>query len=568
MIRKSLSPKAKIQFLVIAIFAGVFLTGIVLFQVFPANVKRTYGQSTLTEDGVSICYDVFEPLDDSSTNKNAVILGHGVMVGKETMRLIALDLAKAGFVAVALDFRGHGLSGGELTGFSLANFGKFSDRCEANPLTYDILAIKKRLQDRDDINMTNLGYVGYSMGGGAGFSLLSHDNDFNAMVGLAPVPSYSCTNTTNPRNLLMIIGQWDEAFDEDRLWKVIENKTDLPRTSLQKFQTYGDFNAGTATKLYIDDNADHFTAPYDFDFVVEIRNWMLQALLHTTDFPVDIAYPVLVTAVLMQLVGGIGFFLTSSIPLLEKFARKRERYPIPKPVVAATATKAFAGKFLAYEFPLSLACVVIILPLALTPMPFSGIFLAFFIGPSIAILILLWRTYKKAGASFGPAYRAVYATTTTRNIGIGVGMGALLYAILWLSMGTVIPVIPGLTRWGWLPLFLGAQFLSIVNILFFGLPFIYEKIGRGHKWGIIASTAVNFLLLVAIFSVPVLLICALIGNYFFLVGFIPAFFLFFVSSAVDTVFYARTNDIILPALTTAIPIGLFLATLSPYISIF
>ncbi len=567
MSRKPLSKKAKMQFLVVAIFAGVFLTGIVLFQVYPAEVKRTYGQVATTSDGVDICYDVFEPANDASMNKNAVILGHGVMVGKEMMRLIALDLAKAGLVAVALDFRGHGLSSGELTGFSMRTFGQFSNECDkSNTLAYDILAIKKYLDDRNDVNMTNLGYVGYSMGGGAGFSLLSHDNDFNAMVGLAPMPSYGCVNTTNPRNLLVIIGQYDEAFNEDLLMKVIKNKTGL--ASINRNQLYGDFSDGSAAELYVDDNTDHFTGPYDYDFVVQIRNWMLQALVHTTAYPSDLAYPVLGIAVIMQLIGGIGFFLTASIPVLEKFTRKRERYPIPEPVLAATATKGFLGKFFAKVLLLSLPCVVVGLPLALTPMPFSGIFLAFFIGPSIAILLLLWRTYKKAGASFKQAYRSAYATTTPRNVGIGMGMGVLLYVILYLSMGSVIPTIPGMTRWGWLPLFLVAQFLSILNILLFALPFIFEKIGRGHKRGIIITTMVNFVLLVAMFSVPVLLVCVLIGNYFFLVGFIPAYLLFFVASAVNTIFYARTNDMILPALTAAIPIALFLGTLSPYITSF
>jgi dienelactone hydrolase len=569
MSRKPLSTKAKMQFLVVAIFAGVFLTGIVLFQVYPANVKRTYGQFTTTQDGVSICYDVFEPANSpSGVKRNAVILGHGVMVGKEMMRLIALELAKAGFVAIPFDFRGHGLSSGELTGFSLRTFGQFSGECDrSNTLTLDILAIKEVLRTKvKDINMTNLGYVGYSMGGGAGFSLLSYDNDFNAMVGLAPMPSYGCVNTTNPRNLLVIIGQYDEAFNEDLLTKVIKNKTGL--ASINRNQLYGDFSDGSAAELYVDDNTDHFTGPYDYDFALQIRNWVLQALAPTTPFPTDLAYPVLGIAVLMQLIGGIGFFLSSSIPLLDKFARKRERYPVPEPVVAATATRAFYGKFMALELPLSLACVVIALPLALTPIPFSGIFLAFFVGPSIAIIVLLWRTYKKAGASFKQAYRAVYATTTKQNVGIGIGMGGLLYVILYLSMGSVIPTIPGMTRWGWLPLFLAVQFLSVVNILIFGLQFIYEKIGRGHRWGITATIAANFLLLVTIFSVPVLVVCTLIGNFFFLVGFIPAFFLFLVASAVSTVYYARTNDIILPAIATAIPIALFLATLSPYITSF
>ena len=151
------------QLVAISIAFIFFCSGIIIFATVPAGMTRSYNNFTTTIDGVRICYDVFEPKSDTSSDKSAVIIGHGVMVNKNFLRLIALDLAEQGFVVAALDFRGHGRSGGNL------DRGKITD---------DILAVKNVLANRGDINMSNLGYLGYSMGGGAGFALLDTDGDF------------------------------------------------------------------------------------------------------------------------------------------------------------------------------------------------------------------------------------------------------------------------------------------------------------------------------------------------------------------------------------------------------
>jgi dienelactone hydrolase len=174
---------------------------------------------TLTEDGINIAFDVFEPANDNSLDKKAVILGHGICANKEFLRLISKDLAENGFVAVAFDFRGHGRSSGDFNfmgesiqeSLSGGNFNGMPD-LSFDTLIQDVMAIKEYLNSRGDIDMDNLGYLGYSMGGGVGFTLCAEDNAFRAFVGLAPVPDYMNTNLTNPQNLLVIVGKYDEAI--------------------------------------------------------------------------------------------------------------------------------------------------------------------------------------------------------------------------------------------------------------------------------------------------------------------------------------------------------------------
>lgn len=560
MSRRALNPKAKKQILSVAIFAGIFLVGIALFQFTPLEVKRTYNQFTTTSDGVSICYDVFEPVNGPVNNKPAVILGHGVIVNKEIMRLIALDLANAGFVAVPFDFRGHGQSSG---GVASSFHDGASTGCAESPLENDIIAIYNYLAKRGDINMTNLGYVGYSMGGGAGFSLLSHNNSFNAMVGLAPVPSYDCTNTSNPRNLLLIVGQWDEAINQDDLRKVMENKTGIPNSELQLNTTYGNFLDGTAAKLYIDDNSDHLTGPYDINFVVEIRNWMIQALLGTSTFPDTLAYPLLLLALAFQVIGGLGFFVTASVPLLQKFARKHDPPAISTPFLEKTSLKAMVSRFFLNILPLSFPCLFVGFPLALTPITFSGLFHSLFIGISVATLLVLWRNYKKSGISFSQVYRGAFHSST-RNIGIGIGMGVVFYVILWLSFGNVLGIVPGFTRWGWIPLFFVATFMAFLNIYLFQLPLVLEKVSANLKHGILFAGLLNFGMVLINYTTILVVACLLMGSFFLFLAFLPAAILIFLASMVGVTYYARTKDIVLPTIISAIFLTLVIVTLSSY----
>ncbi|MHA1257797.1 MAG: alpha/beta hydrolase, partial [Promethearchaeota archaeon] len=121
----------------IILFLSMFLVGTFLIFTTPSSIKVRYGLTTLTKDGETISFNVFEP-DNDNKNKKAIIIGHGIMANKEFMKGYAIELAAAGFVAVPFDFRGHGQSSGELN---------------RNLLINDVKAIKAYLASRGDIDM-------------------------------------------------------------------------------------------------------------------------------------------------------------------------------------------------------------------------------------------------------------------------------------------------------------------------------------------------------------------------------------------------------------------------------
>ncbi|MFX1558823.1 MAG: alpha/beta hydrolase, partial [Promethearchaeota archaeon] len=191
-------------------FISVFIIGTVLIFTVPFSVKSTYRLTTQTTDGVTISFNVFEPKENLYQNyngadkKKAVIIGHGFMANKEILKGYAIELAAAGFVAVVFDFRGHGQSLGQL------------DRGE---LIDDVRAIKAYLNSRADIDINNLGYIGYSMGGGPGNQIISEDTDFKCFIGIGtglPTEDYHPeyvikSNSTRFVNILMIQARFDEA---------------------------------------------------------------------------------------------------------------------------------------------------------------------------------------------------------------------------------------------------------------------------------------------------------------------------------------------------------------------
>lgn len=481
------------------------------------------------------------------------------------MRLIALELAQNGFVAVAFDFRGHGQSEGALPA-SMATFftsGSSPPSQNESSLTLDILAIKGYLASCGDINMTDLGYVGYSMGGGAGFELLNRDGDFRAMVGIAPVPEAGLVNVTTPRNLLLLMGGLDEAVPENDLLTVMAHKTGLPARSVELDHRYGAFANGTAAEMVVDPLVDHFFAPYDRGFVQDIVSWNLQALRGGSAQAAD-SYPLLVLEVIVALVSGLGFFWTVSAPIIDRFARRKSEVPVSSGILGNTSGRYLVGRFIGYGLVLSAPCMIVGAVFLFTPLTVSSFFFMLLAGPSVATLLMVWRTYARNGIGFTRMYRSNLSTTSWRNLAVGAGLGVLLYVLLELSGGTLLGIVPSSFRWGWLPLYFVAVSLALVNLLLFASPLIAEKFGRGRRRGAITAGAVSSLLNIGIFGALLLLVCLFLHSFFFLMVMFPyvpiACILFFTSAY----YYLRTNDAIMPAITVAIPWTLIIVTLSPY----
>ncbi|TFH31245.1 MAG: alpha/beta fold hydrolase [Promethearchaeota archaeon] len=552
-----------------AIALVFFCSGIVIFAAVPVGMARSYNNYTTTDDGVRICYDLFEPKDDTSTNKTAVILGHGVMVNKNFLRLIALDLAEQGFVVAALDFRGHGRSGGTL---------------ERGMITDDILAVKNVLAERGDINMSNLGYLGYSMGGGAGFTLLDTDGGFKAMVSLAA----GGRNESTTPNLLILQGKWDEAISTDRVYAYMENKTGLPVDLIEEDRIYGSFANGTALKFHITPT-DHLLAPFAQDNIIETRRWFVRALMFTSmeDVPSDAGtYFSHLFGVLLALLGGFGAFLLTARGIVSAYAshpafssskqekgkdneKEKEKGTggIDLPLAPMTETvdqplKSVVGRYWLWVLPLSIPCIVFVAPLFLLPLYYMNLFVALLMGPSIAVLFYQIYLARKRKIRFRHVYASALRSTSWKNLGVGVGLGFLAYGALLLSINLIFGIVPAITKWCWSVLYIVVIIFLNLNFSLFFQGYLYEKIGGTGRVRNIKMLALSFVMRFVPISLLVLVSVWFFGSWFNVQFLIPLAPLLILMDLTSNVLYRHSRDLLIATIANSVFLTLILITLA------
>lgn len=130
-----------------------------------AFVTAVFGQELVsfpTADGGRIYADVY------GTGANAVVLAHGGQFDKESWAAQARTLADAGYLVLALDFRGYGDSTGPGDGDPLAA-----------PLHLDILGAEQYLRTS---GAESIAVVGGSMGGSAAADAAVNSDGFSRLV--------------------------------------------------------------------------------------------------------------------------------------------------------------------------------------------------------------------------------------------------------------------------------------------------------------------------------------------------------------------------------------------------
>ncbi|MFB0503464.1 MAG: alpha/beta hydrolase, partial [Candidatus Bathyarchaeia archaeon] len=198
----------------------------------------------------------------------AIVLVHGISGSKQMVSGIALELGRHGFVALAVDLVGHGNSEGV-----------FRDS-NVDP-TLGTLASVQYLESQP-FTEASIGLVGHSLGAGAIRATAAAHGNIAASVfigggfgSMAADPAYGTLNSTNPRNLLVAIGEYDVLFDMGQLGKELSDA--FGTQEITSGRLYGNFSTQTARKL-ITPATMHLFEPFDPSVVSEIVLWMINAL--------------------------------------------------------------------------------------------------------------------------------------------------------------------------------------------------------------------------------------------------------------------------------------------------
>jgi dienelactone hydrolase len=142
-----------------------------------AQAASTENVSFRTDDGVTIAGTLVLP----GRPGPAVILVHALSRTREDWSGVASRLADAGFVALAIDLRGHGVSGPLPDGTSLQ---------QLEPIVADVRAARAFLASRREVLPNRIGIAGASIGANLAVLVAAADPAVRSLVLLSPGIDY------------------------------------------------------------------------------------------------------------------------------------------------------------------------------------------------------------------------------------------------------------------------------------------------------------------------------------------------------------------------------------------
>lgn len=243
-------------------------------------VQTDFGRVDVTNviyenyNGIPVRAKLLRPVDATEENPMpGVVHIHGYQNNRETGDAYCIELARRGFVVLNIDAIGRGNSG-------MPN----NPKDPKFDKTYGGLTSLKVLRSLPFADPESVGMLGHSLGAEMAYQVALGDSGVNGLVisGFAYTPAAS---DTTPKNMLMIIGKWDEfrqrmtgTRDIEKEWmSSAQTRKVIPVANPQIGVTYGDFAQGTARRVYVP-RTIHFMESHDRGGIGEMLEWMRKAL--------------------------------------------------------------------------------------------------------------------------------------------------------------------------------------------------------------------------------------------------------------------------------------------------
>lgn len=222
--------------------------------------------------GQSVAGTLYLPATATAeTPAPGILAVHGYLNSREMQLAPAIELARRGYVVLAIDQPGHGSSDNP------AFAGGF-----AGP------AALAYLRGLDVVDADNIGLTGHSLGGSAIQAAASAFPDgYRSMVLLDSATGFFSADGTpeSPRNTLVVFAEWEEFAGS--MWAAESSQALTESPKLQAFfgtdepvvvgETYGSIDDGTARKL-ARPVTNHPGATHDLTATQEIIDWFGETL--------------------------------------------------------------------------------------------------------------------------------------------------------------------------------------------------------------------------------------------------------------------------------------------------
>ena len=272
-----LSPKQRPGAIVALVICVLIAAGAILAS---SIVQRDFGRVEVSDvwfrnyNGIEVRAKLFRPkAATKSSPVPGVVYIHGYQNNRETGDAYSIEIARRGIAVLNIDAIGRGHSG--IPG----------DPKEKNfDTSYGGKSAVQYLKGLEFVNPGSVGILGHSLGAEMAYTVALADPTINALVitGFA----YRTDSTPNmPRNMLMIIGQYDEfrnrmtgTRDIRGEWmKTERTKKAIAAANPEIGVTYGDFARGTARRVYVPP-ITHVHESHHSGSIAETVEWLRRSL--------------------------------------------------------------------------------------------------------------------------------------------------------------------------------------------------------------------------------------------------------------------------------------------------
>ncbi len=232
----------------------------------------------------------------------AVVIAHGFAGSRQLMAPFAISLARAGYTAVSFDFLGHGNNRAPLTG----------DVTKLEGATRALLAELDRVVDHAaglPGVAGRIALLGHSMASDIVVRQAVADARVDATVAVSMFSE--AVTAEAPRNLLVIVGEWEDFLAEEALRAVAMATGGAAEAGV----TYGDMADGSARRAAISSNVEHVGVLYSPESLAEARAW-LDAVFERgpSEAPLEVRGPEI--ALLLAGIVALGWPLAGLLPRL------------------------------------------------------------------------------------------------------------------------------------------------------------------------------------------------------------------------------------------------------------
>jgi pimeloyl-ACP methyl ester carboxylesterase len=192
-----------------------------------------------------------------------VLVAHGFAGSQQLMQSFALTFARNGYIAVTFDFLGHGRNPDPLTG----------SITDPNGATHALLVQTTRIAEyARGLGDGRLAVLGHSMASDIVVRFAQSSPDVAATIAVSMF-SPAVTATT-PRNLLVIVGDWESLLKREALRAV--GLASAPAAA-QAGITYGDTAQGTGRRAAFSAHVEHVSVLFSQDSMREAITWLDQS---------------------------------------------------------------------------------------------------------------------------------------------------------------------------------------------------------------------------------------------------------------------------------------------------